>query len=41
MSSRDVRPFSMAMMEKADYSLDAILRAAAHSTSAMTEHCLT
>jgi len=39
-TSRDVRPFSLAAMERAGYSLETIRRAAAHTTTAMTEHYL-
>lgn len=39
-TSKDVRPFSLSAMEKAGYSLEAIRRAAAHTTTAMTEHYL-
>lgn len=39
-TSKDVRPFSLAEMERAGYSLDEIRKAAAHSTTTMTEHYL-
>jgi len=39
-TSRDIRPFSLAALERAGYSLEAIRRAAAHTTTAMTEHYL-